>query len=112
MTSGYVPLDGRLKAIKIVFSVLAAVTLLAAFSDALEISLLGRLIAGEDVSDAQLDNNDLRQGLIALVQFVLFIAALVVFIRWMRQAYRNVDVAAGHAAMATVGRSVRGSCRS
>jgi hypothetical protein len=94
MTSGYVPLDGRLRAIKIVFTLLAATTLVAAVSDVLEISLLDRLIAGEDVSDSQLDDNDLRQGLIGLVQFAVFVAAVVVFIRWMLQAYKNVDVVA------------------
>jgi hypothetical protein len=94
MTSGYVPLDGRLRAIKIVFPLLVAVTLLAAVSDVLEISLLDRLIAGEDVSDKQLDDNDTRQGLIGLLQFVVFVVAVIVFIRWMLRAYKNVDVVA------------------
>ncbi len=92
MSSGYAPLDGRLRAVKIVFCLLAGITLLAAISDVLEISLLNRLIAGEDVSDSQLTGNDTRQGIVGLIQFGVYVAAVVVFIRWLHRAYKNLDV--------------------
>jgi hypothetical protein len=87
----YVSLDGRLKAIKIVFPLIVAISIIAAISDASEISLLNRVIANEDVSEATLNANDSRQAVIGLAQFVLYVAGAVVFIRWLRQGYRNID---------------------
>jgi hypothetical protein len=94
MNNGYVPLDGRLKAIKIVFPLLAGVGVVAAASDMVEISLLSDLIAGQPVSDAKLDASDTRQGLIGFLQLAVLVAAVVVFIRWLHQAYKNLDVVA------------------
>jgi hypothetical protein len=90
----YEPLDGRLLAIKIVFSLLIVVTALAVVSDALELTLLSRVLSGEDVSDAKLTASDDRQALAGLLQVLVLIAAVIVFIRWFHAAYKNVDVVA------------------
>jgi hypothetical protein len=87
----YAPLQGRLKAVKIVFAVLAALSVVAAVSDLLELLLLDKLIAGEDVSDAQIDASDARQALMGGLQFLVYVAAAVVFIMWLYRAYRNTD---------------------
>jgi hypothetical protein len=70
------------------------VYVVAVLSDALEWRLMDQIIAGEEVTDAEATANDNRQATIGLVQLALFVAAAVVFIRWMSAAYRNVDVVA------------------
>jgi uncharacterized protein DUF4328 len=88
---GYEPLGSRRRAVAVVFGVLIAVDFLAIGSSLLELDLLGRVEAGEPVTTAEIDRNDDRQTALGAIQFALLIAAAVVFIRWLRAAYRNVD---------------------
>jgi Domain of unknown function (DUF4328) len=94
MPASYIPLRGRAQAVTVVFVISAALYAVAVFSDVLELRLMNRIIAGEEVTDAEATANDDRQATIGLVELVLFVAAAVVFIRWMYAAYRNVDVVA------------------
>jgi hypothetical protein len=94
MPESYIPLRGRAQAVTVVFVITAVVCAVAVFSDALEWRLMDRIIAGEEVTDAEATANDNRQGTIGLVQLVLVIAAAVVFIRWMHAAYRNIYLVA------------------
>jgi hypothetical protein len=91
---GYESLDGRLKAVKIAFALMAVVALTACIFDYLEIALMDRVIAGEAVSDAELSADDDRQGIIGAVQFAVYIACIVTFLRWISRAYKNLDAVA------------------
>jgi uncharacterized protein DUF4328 len=84
-------LRGRRRAVIIVFSLLIAVDLAAVGSSWLQIGLLDRLGAGAVVTDAELDASDGRQAVFGLLQLWMLLVALVVFIRWLRAAYRGVD---------------------
>jgi hypothetical protein len=92
--SSYIPLRGRVQAVTVVFVLMAVLCVVAVVSDYLEWRLMDRIIAGEAVTDSEATANDNRQGTIGLVQLAMFIAAAVVFIRWMYGAYQNVDVVA------------------
>jgi hypothetical protein len=92
MPENYEPLDGRRQAVTIIFILIVAASIAALVSDLLEINLLDRVIAGEDVTDAEATANDNRQGLVGLLQFVALVAGAIVFIRWLTAAYRNTDV--------------------
>jgi hypothetical protein len=94
MPESYTPLRGRVQAVTVVFVIMAVLCAVAVLSDYLEWQLMDRIIAGEEVTDAEATNNDNRQGTIGLVQLALTIAAAVVFIRWMYGAYHNVSVVA------------------
>ena len=59
--NGYARLGGRLKAVIIVFALIALVSLLSAVFGVLEIALVSRLVAGEEVSDAECSASDERQ---------------------------------------------------
>ena len=87
----YESLGGRAAAATAVFGLLLALDAVAVGSSLLEVQLLDRLAAGENVTDAQLDANDTRQMMIGLAQFGLFVACVVTFIRWLHRAYRNID---------------------
>ena len=50
-----------------------------------------RLYQQAVVTDDELEATDLRQGIVALVQFAIFVWAVVAFIRWFHRAYRNIE---------------------
>lgn len=91
MPESYAPLDARRQAVTIVFAGIALVSIAAVIVDVLDLAILDRLIAGEDVTDAELNADDARMRLVGLLQFAAYIAGAVVFIRWLHRAYRNVD---------------------
>ena len=76
------------------FVISGVVCAVAVVSDFLEWQLMDRVIAGEQVSDAEATASDDRQATVGLVQFALAVAGAIVFIRWMHAAYRNVEVVA------------------
>jgi hypothetical protein len=94
MPESYAPLRGRMDAVTVVFVIMAVVCAVAVVSDVLEWRLLDRIIAGENVTDAEAISNDNRQATVVMVQRVIGLAAVIVFIRWIYAAYRNVDVVA------------------
>ncbi|WP_394974211.1 DUF4328 domain-containing protein [uncultured Croceitalea sp.] len=53
--------------------------------------LLLKVQEGFPVSDSQLEMNDIRVSLIALLYMVLYIISVIVFIRWFRRAYYNLN---------------------
>lgn len=84
------PLRGRAQVARVVLYVLAAVSAIAAVSDAFEIGMLARMQDGQAVSDAEIDFNDARQGIIGVVQSLLLLATVVVFLMWFARAYFNL----------------------
>jgi len=57
----------------------------------LEVQMLDRLAAGENVPDSEIDASDTRVGMIGLGQGALWVACAITFISWMHRAYSNVD---------------------
>ena len=94
MRSGYQPLDGRVKAVVIVFTLIIATAVAAMICDVLELSLVNRIVDGEEIADADYDANDTRQAIVGGLQTLGFIVGAVVFIRWLHRAYQNVDAVA------------------
>jgi hypothetical protein len=83
-----------------VFIAIAVISVAATISDLLEINLMDRVIAGDNLTTADANANDNRQMIVGVFQFASLIAGAIVFIRWLTAAYRNADVVApGHAAL-------------
>jgi len=87
----YRPLGGRAAAAMAVLGLLLVLDAVAVGSSLLEVRLLDRIGAGENVSDAQLDANDTRQGMIGLAQTALYLACMITFISWLHLAYKNME---------------------
>ena len=87
----YEPLRGRAASAAAVFGLLLVLDVVAVGSSLLEVQLLDRIAVGENVTDAELNANDTRQGMIGVGQFALFVACVVTFIRWLHRAYKNMD---------------------
>lgn len=66
--------------------VIAVIDAVAIGSDIAEYRLLGT-----EYTIEQADANDLRQQIIGLVQLLLLVLGAVLFIRWFKRAYENVD---------------------
>jgi hypothetical protein len=54
--------------------------------------LLEEYNAGTFVSDQRLENNDLRQQVVAILYFVLYATTAVVYLHWFRRAYYKILV--------------------
>lgn len=52
--------------------------------------LLEEYNAGTFVSDQRLENNDLRQQVVAILYFVLYATTAIVYQHWFRRAYYNI----------------------
>ncbi len=85
------PITGRARWAVIALVAIMVVDVLSIGSDILEIRLMDRLIDGDETAIADLDGDDLRQGVVALSYLVATIVAAVFFIRWFRRAYGNLD---------------------
>lgn len=72
----------------------------------LQVRLLGRIDAGETVSDSETETNDLVYGGIALVQTVVYLAAAVVWLMWLHSAYSNLFLVGRRTADETPGWAV------
>lgn len=60
------------------------------FSSYMQLNLLYEIKNGEYVTDAVVNSNDAREGIIGILQFVLLIVSGVIFIMWFRRAYYNL----------------------
>jgi hypothetical protein len=94
MREGYEPLAGRRRAVVVVFFSLIAVNIVAVWFSFLDLDLLDRIESGALVGDDEIDANDTRIGAIGIVQTLVYVACAIVFIRWLRAAYRHADVLA------------------
>jgi hypothetical protein len=72
------------------FYAVLALLPISLLSGYLEYQLLTDIIDGSFTDESRATRNDLRQGVIGITQFILFIATVVFFIRWFRRAYFNL----------------------
>ena len=71
MREGYESLRGRQRAVMVVFAAIFIADLVAVGSSLMELNLLDRVESGAFVSDAEIDDNDTRQGSMGLLQLAL-----------------------------------------
>jgi hypothetical protein len=91
MREGYEPLAGRRRAVTITFCALMAVNLVNVRFSIADLNMLDRIESGELVGDDEIDAHDARIAAAGLVQAVAYVVCGIVFIRWLRAAYRNLD---------------------
>lgn len=80
----------RAKTLITVFWILTGLTAIGILSSYFELELLksGQLTGYIDENDA--NANDLRQGIIGVLQIVIYIVSIIVFLNWFRRAYGNL----------------------
>ena len=87
---GWEPIRTRAVWVRRVLLAIAAIDVLAVAAGVGQYVLLGRIEAGEAVSDAAVDESDTRVAVVAIVQVAAYLTAMVLFIRWFHRAYRNL----------------------
>jgi hypothetical protein len=86
----YRPLAGRAAAITAMFGILFVIDLALIGAALLNHGVIDRLESGS-VPERELDANAMRLSWLALASIAVSIACVVLFIRWLHLAYRNVD---------------------
>ena len=86
MPEGYQPLRGRAAWAQRALIATIVMDLIAVASGFAEY----RLYQQDVVTQDELDSTDIRQGLVGLIQTIVFIFAVVMFIRWFKRAYENL----------------------
>jgi len=85
----YRPAGGMVAALTLGFGLYILVSAIAALSTWSEIGLLQSAIAGAEITQAEANASDLRQGLLGLASLGLFLAISVVFCVWIYRANKN-----------------------
>lgn len=80
----------RVKQLMVVFWILVGMTVIGVLSDYMELELLKAIQSGIALDQEEISANDLRQGVIAILQTGLYIASIIVFLQWFRRAYGNL----------------------
>jgi hypothetical protein len=68
----------------------AAVALMAAISDLMQVRLLSRVAAGESLSQAEADANDNRQAFLGVLQLLVLLACGIAFLTWFYRSHKNL----------------------
>ena len=95
MAAAYQPLAPRARATVIALGATVAVDVVACFGDGWQWTLLGRISRGTSVSTSTADLSDTIVAITAVLQLVLLIATAILFLRWFKRAYENVEALGG-----------------
>jgi hypothetical protein len=86
----FISVRGRATALLWLLGVAVALAVVAVWSDLMEADLLRRIAGAGGWSDADATANDVRQGVIAGAELLLFIATAIVWLAWFSTAYKNL----------------------
>jgi hypothetical protein len=92
MREGYERLGGRRRAVTITFGALVVINVVSVLLTIADLNLLDRLESGELVGDDEIEAHDARLAAVGGLQALGYLACAIFFIRWLRAAYRNIDV--------------------
>lgn len=73
-----------------IFWAICLLNIVAVISSYFEYELLERIYAEGNYTEEEINANDLRQGIIGLLQSSFYIASIVLFLNWFRRAYGNI----------------------
>ncbi|WP_299895252.1 DUF4328 domain-containing protein [uncultured Aquimarina sp.] len=80
----------RAKNLLIVFWILTGLTIVGIISGYMELNLLQRAQIGQYIDPSEATSNDLRQGILGIIQTGIYITSIVLFLNWFRRAYGNL----------------------
>lgn len=82
--------DGVARWLKRFLFAMLGVTVVCVVAGLSEVELLSRATS-VGISDAEMSANDLRQGLIRLLQFFVFLAVSIAFLVWFHRVHKNLQ---------------------
>jgi hypothetical protein len=93
---GYEPLRKPALWAVVALAATAVLDVVAVAADWDRYQLLGKIASGKPVTLSEANASDDLNAVIGFVQFGLFVLTAIVFIRWFRRAYRNVEPLGGN----------------
>lgn len=90
------PNEQRGKAAIVFLWLSLGIELISGFSDYLQYTLLQDIRSGTQLNGEAIQANDIRQQLIAIAAFLIYIGTAITFIMWFRRAYYNLHQALTH----------------
>ena len=82
--------NSRAKFAIIMIWVIFVLEVLTLTSSIMQYKILMGVEAGQSFSDEELDANDMREGIVAILYLVAYLISAVAFISWFRTAYGNL----------------------
>lgn len=67
------------------------IDVIAVGSGLAEVGLVGRAMNGAFITEAEATANDARQGLIGVLQTLLFVGTVIAFLMWLHRSHRNLQ---------------------
>lgn len=86
----FVSARGRAQVVVFLFLAYIAVSLFSVFSNLLQINFLSAALAGDGVTEAGAEMNDMRQAAVAIIHLVVYIALVVAFLLWLHRSAKNL----------------------
>ena len=80
----------RAKLLMVIFLGMTGLIAIGVISGYLELELLERINSGGNFDEDEASASDLRQGVLGILQTVIYIVSIVVFLNWFRRAYGNL----------------------
>lgn len=87
---GYQPLQGLAKTLWVTMVGYVVVNVVSIVESLVTMRAMGRLLAGQDVAQAELEAIDTRSGTLAIAELIVLLTAVVLFCLIMPRANRNV----------------------
>jgi hypothetical protein len=88
--ASYVSPAGVARMAVVILAVGACLDGIGIFSTMSQVALIRRIQLGEDLADGLAEANDARQQFIGIVQTIVYLAAVIAFLRWISRVYRNL----------------------
>ena len=88
---GFKPISGLSMWVQGLFIFFAIISLVALISSYMQSQLITAIINGEYFTEDELLANDMREGLIAVVYFIIFVIASIIFLVWVNRANKNIN---------------------
>ncbi|WP_103068529.1 DUF4328 domain-containing protein [Aquimarina sediminis] len=73
-----------------IFWIITGLTITGIISNYYELELLKNAQIEQYIDEGEANANDMRQGVIGIVQFIIYIISVVLFLNWFRRAYGNL----------------------
>jgi hypothetical protein len=86
------PNEKRAKTAILMIWIVLALEIISFFSSYLQHDLLTTVSSGSSISNSEINANDIRERIIGILYFGIYLTSCITFIRWFRRAYFNLQL--------------------
>ncbi len=86
------PNSERAKIAQVLIWCVMGISIVSIGSSYMQLNLLEAVKNEEFVTEQMLNNNDMREGVLAMLYLMVYIISTITFIKWFRRAYYNMNI--------------------